>query len=86
MDLHSWLQKKAIGRCSASSGELHKVLVGAWRPLGQVGNTDHENVTIGKAGHQSLEGYSPGKRGVSMNPVDARMVVVRVRLLADVIQ
>ena len=43
----------------------------AWRTIGQVGNTDHENVSIGKAGTQPMEGhFARQNRGVSMNPVD----------------
>ena len=38
--------------------------------IGQVGNTDHENVTIGKAGRNRWKGIRPSNRGVSMNPVD----------------
>jgi len=35
-----------------------------------VGNTDHENVAIGKAGRNRWKGIRPTNRGVSMNPVD----------------
>jgi large subunit ribosomal protein L2 len=38
--------------------------------IGQVGNTDHENITIGKAGRVRWTGRRPHNRGVSMNPVD----------------
>ena len=38
--------------------------------VGQVGNTDHENVSIGKAGRNRWKGIRPSNRGVSMNPVD----------------
>jgi large subunit ribosomal protein L2 len=40
------------------------------RSAGQVGNTDHENVAIGKAGRNRWKGIRPTNRGVSMNPVD----------------
>jgi large subunit ribosomal protein L2 len=38
--------------------------------VGQVGNLDHENVSIGKAGRNRWRGRNPGVRGVAMNPVD----------------
>jgi large subunit ribosomal protein L2 len=52
------------------SGETRKVLVECMATVGQVGNTDHENVTIGKAGRNRWKGIRPANRGVSMNPVD----------------
>jgi len=38
--------------------------------IGQVGNIDHENVSIGKAGRSRWKGIRPHVRGVAMNPVD----------------
>ena len=38
--------------------------------IGQVGNTDHENVSLGKAGRSRWLGRRPHVRGVAMNPVD----------------
>ena len=52
------------------SGETRRVLVECMATVGQVGNTDHENVTIGKAGANRWCGIRPANRGVSMNPVD----------------
>ncbi len=52
------------------SGETRRVLVECMATVGQVGNTDHENVTIGKAGRNRWKGIRPANRGVSMNPVD----------------
>ena len=52
------------------SGETRKVLVECMATIGQVGNTDHENVAIGKAGRNRWKGIRPTNRGVSMNPVD----------------
>src|ERR1700690_2852135 len=52
------------------SGETRKVLVDCMATVGQVGNTDHENVTIGKAGRTRWMGRRPTNRGVVMNPVD----------------
>jgi len=39
-------------------------------PIGQVGNLDHEKISIGKAGRQRWLGLRPHVRGVVMNPVD----------------
>ena len=52
------------------SGETRRVLVDCMATVGQVGNTDHENISIGKAGRNRWKGIRPTNRGVSMNPVD----------------
>jgi len=52
------------------SGEVRKVSVDCMATIGQVGNTDHENVSLGKAGRKRHLGKKPHNRGVSMNPVD----------------
>ncbi|HSB13308.1 MAG TPA: 50S ribosomal protein L2 [Bryobacteraceae bacterium] len=52
------------------SGEVRKVPVDCMATIGQVGNTDHENVSLGKAGRKRWLGRRPHNRGVSMNPVD----------------
>ena len=52
------------------SGETRKVSQDCMATIGQVGNIDHENVTIGKAGRSRWLGKRPHNRGVSMNPVD----------------
>jgi len=52
------------------SGETRKVSQDCMATIGQVGNLDHENVTIGKAGRMRWLGRRPVNRGVSMNPVD----------------
>jgi large subunit ribosomal protein L2 len=52
------------------SGETRKVSQNCMATIGQVGNLDHENVTIGKAGRSRWLGKRPHNRGVSMNPVD----------------
>jgi len=52
------------------SGETRKVLVNCLATIGQVGNTDHENVSLGKAGRNRWKGVRPANRGVTMNPVD----------------
>jgi large subunit ribosomal protein L2 len=52
------------------SGETRKVTVDCMATIGQVGNLDHENVSIGKAGRTRWLGKRPHNRGVAMNPVD----------------
>ncbi len=52
------------------SGELRNVPVGCMATVGQVGNTDHENVKIGKAGRTRHMGIRPTVRGSVMNPND----------------
>ena len=52
------------------SGEVRKVSMNARATVGQVGNTDHSNVRIGKAGRKRHMGIRPTVRGVVMNPVD----------------
>jgi large subunit ribosomal protein L2 len=52
------------------SGETRRVLVDCMATVGQVGNLDHENVSIGKAGRKRWMGKRPVNRGVAMNPVD----------------
>ena len=52
------------------SGEMRKVHVRCYATIGQVGNLEHENVSIGKAGRTRHLGKKPHNRGVSMNPVD----------------
>jgi large subunit ribosomal protein L2 len=52
------------------SGEVRRLDVGCMATVGQVGNVDHENVSLGKAGRKRWLGKMPHNRGVSMNPVD----------------
>ena len=52
------------------SGEVRMVATNCRATIGQVGNLDHENVTIGKAGRKRWMGVRPTVRGVVMNPVD----------------
>ena len=52
------------------SGEIRRVLVDCMATVGQVGNVEHENVALGKAGKSRWLGRMPHNRGVSMNPVD----------------
>jgi large subunit ribosomal protein L2 len=51
------------------SGEMRKVNINCRATLGQVGNLDHQNITIGKAGRRRHMGIRPTVRGSAMNPV-----------------
>ncbi len=53
-----------------ASGEMRLVLAACRATIGQVGNADHENISIGKAGRARWLGRRPRVRGVAMNPVD----------------
>ena len=55
------------------SGETRKVLGECKATIGQVSNTEHENLKIGKAGRKRWKGIRPTVRGVAMNPVDHPM-------------
>ena len=52
------------------SGEIRNVLASCSATIGQVGNIQHENITLGKAGRNRWLGNRPKVRGVAMNPVD----------------
>ncbi|MCY0880717.1 MAG: 50S ribosomal protein L2, partial [Firmicutes bacterium] len=52
------------------SGELRKVSILCRATIGQVGNVEHENLSLGKAGRNRWAGRRPAVRGVVMNPVD----------------
>lgn len=52
------------------SGEMRMVFIKCKATIGQVGNLDHENISIGKAGRTRWLGIRPANRGVVMNPVD----------------
>ena len=52
------------------SGEVRKINVECRATIGQVGNLEHENISIGKAGRSRWLGWRPTVRGVAMNPID----------------
>ncbi|MBX3039288.1 MAG: 50S ribosomal protein L2 [Bdellovibrionaceae bacterium] len=52
------------------SGEVKRVLSVCRASVGQVGNTDNENISLGKAGRSRWRGIRPSVRGMKMNPID----------------
>ncbi len=63
-------KENGYGLIRLPSGELRKVALNALATIGVVGNSDHENVRIGKAGRKRHMGIRPTVRGVVMNPCD----------------
>lgn len=55
------------------SGEVRKIRLNCMATLGTIGNTDHENISYGKAGRMRWLGVRPQTRGMAMNPVDHPM-------------
>jgi len=66
-------KEKEYGQIRMPSGEVRMVPLNCRATIGQVGNTDHENISIGKAGRTRWMGRRPNVRGVAMNPVDHPM-------------
>jgi large subunit ribosomal protein L2 len=60
----------AYAQVRMPSGEVRKVLIVCRATIGQLGNLDHENEVIGKAGRSRHLGKRPSVRGIAMNPVD----------------
>ncbi|PYP86935.1 MAG: 50S ribosomal protein L2 [Blastocatellia bacterium AA13] len=52
------------------SGEIRQVLMDCYATIGQVGNIEQSNISLGKAGRKRWLGRRPKVRGVAMNPVD----------------
>jgi len=52
------------------SGEVRKIQMVCRATIGQLGNVEHENEVVGKAGRQRHRGIRPSVRGIAMNPVD----------------
>jgi large subunit ribosomal protein L2 len=63
----------AYAQVKLPSGEVRKIHVDCYATIGQVGNLEHENLSIGKAGRNRWRGRRPHNRGVVMNPVDHPM-------------
>lgn len=55
------------------SGEMRKIFEDCYATIGQVGNSDHGNIVIGKAGRSRWLGRRPHTRGIAKNPVDHPM-------------
>jgi large subunit ribosomal protein L2 len=55
------------------SSEVRRVHLDCYATVGQVGNLEHENISLGKAGRKRWLGRRPHNRGVVMNPVDHPM-------------
>ena len=55
------------------SGEVRRVHIDCSATIGEVGNAEHSNISLGKAGRNRWRGRRPHNRGVSMNPVDHPM-------------
>lgn len=60
----------AFAHLRLPSGEVRLVSVDCRATIGQAGNLEHENITIGKAGRTRRMGFRPTVRGSAMNPVD----------------
>ena len=60
----------AYAQVRMPSGEVRKIQVVCRATIGQLGNLEHENEVIGKAGRQRHLGKRPSVRGIAMNPVD----------------
>ena len=66
----SWLRKAAMPCSVSPPGELRQVHINCRATIGEIGNLDHENLTLGKAGRSRWLGVRPANRGVAMNPND----------------
>ncbi|MGI6183360.1 MAG: 50S ribosomal protein L2 [Candidatus Fimadaptatus sp.] len=63
-------KENGVAQVRLPSGEVRKVPLNARATIGSVGNSDHENVRLGKAGRVRHMGIRPSVRGVVMNPCD----------------
>ncbi len=61
---------KEYSQVRLPSGEVRQVLSTCRASIGQVGNTDNENIKVGKAGRTRWKGKRPTVRGMAMNPID----------------
>ncbi len=66
-------REKEMATLKLPSGEVRLVRVECMATYGVVGNADHENISLGKAGRSRWLGYRPYSRGVAKNPVDHPM-------------
>ena len=66
-----WLLARPTGlRSTLPSGEIRRVPAACRATIGAIGNSDHMNVVIGKAGRNRWKGHRPHVRGTAMNPID----------------
>ncbi len=70
MEISLMAKEGAYATLRLPSGEMRKVLLNCRATIGTVGNTDHELVSLGKAGRSRHLGIRPSVRGVVMNPND----------------
>ncbi|MCI7003411.1 MAG: 50S ribosomal protein L2 [Clostridia bacterium] len=70
MEISLMAKEGAYATLRLPSGEMRKVLLNCRATIGTVGNTDHELVSLGKAGRKRHMGVRPSVRGVVMNPND----------------
>lgn len=63
-------KEERYGLVKLPSGEVRKIDLSCMATIGQVGNPDHENISLGKAGRSRWLGLRPSVRGVAMNPHD----------------
>ncbi|MCI0511866.1 50S ribosomal protein L2, partial [candidate division KSB1 bacterium] len=66
-------KEKDYAQLKLPSGETRMVRIECRATIGQVGNAEYENISIGKAGRSRWLGKRPHVRGVAMNPVDHPM-------------
>jgi len=52
------------------SSEIRKIHLDCLATIGQIGNLDHQNISVGKAGRSRWQGIRPHVRGTAMNPID----------------
>jgi len=57
-------------RVKMPSGEIRLILINCYATVGQLGNLEHDSISIGKAGRSRWLGRRPKVRGVAMNPID----------------
>ncbi len=63
-------KEEKYGVIRMPSGELRRILLECRATIGQVGNSEHGNINLGKAGRKRWLGRRPHVRGVAMNPID----------------
>ncbi len=62
-----------VAQVKLPSGEVRRVHIDCYATIGRIGNSEHSNIALGKAGRSRRLGRRPHNRGVTMNPVDHPM-------------